>query len=287
MPALPPPARDLAEAVDAHVRELLSSTPTRAGTVSAWEAGLDGVVVLDRDSAAVHYAASTMKVPLVLAAYRRHERGEIDLDAEVAVHNRFASAADGSPYSLDQDDDQDDWTWDRVGRTVALRTLADHALVCSGNLATNLVLEHVGAAEVARVLADAGCSPATQVVRGIEDITAARAGINNLVTAADLGRVLLGMADRSLASDVSCTEIESVLARQEHREGIPAGLPAGTYVANKTGWVEGITHDMALIRPEGRPPYVLVVLTTVEVPEPVAQSFIADLSRIVWEAGQP
>ncbi len=254
--------------------------------MSAWLAGLDGDVALTREPDAVHYAASTMKVPLVVAAYRRHDRGEVDLDAEVTVHNRFASAADGSPYSLDQDDDQDDWTWERLGRTVSLRTLAEHALVCSGNLATNLVLEQVGAAEVARVLADADCSPATQVVRGIEDVAAARAGLNNLVTAPDLGRVLLGIANRTLASEASCAEVEGVLLRQQHRDGIPAGLPAGTYVANKTGWVEGITHDMALVRPEGRPPYVLVVLTTVDVAEDDGQSFIADLSRIVWEAWQ-
>lgn len=286
MPAPRSSPRDLAETAEEHVRTLLSSTSTGAGTVSVRVAGLDGQIVLDREPGAVHYAASTMKVPLVIAGYRRHERGEIDLDAEVEVKNRFASAADGSPYSLDQEDDQDDWTWDRVGGTVSLRTLAEHALVCSGNLATNLVLEQVGAAEVARVLADAGCSPATRVVRGIEDLAAAHAGLNNLVTAPDLGRVLLGIANRSLASAASCAEIESVLARQEHRDGIPAGLPAGTYVANKTGWVEGIAHDMALVRPEGRPPYVLVVLTTVDVSEDDGQSFIAGLSRIVWEAMQ-
>lgn len=278
--------RDLADTVEERTGTLLASAPGGSGIVSVWLAGLDGEVLLDQEADAVHYAASTMKVPLVVAGYRRHERGEVDLDVAVEVHNRFASAADGSPYSLDQDDDQDDWTWDRLGRPVPLRTLAEHALVRSGNLATNLVLEQVGAEEVARVLADAGCSPATRVVRGIEDLAAARAGVNNLVTAQDLGRVLLGVADRSLASEGSCAEVEQVLTRQEHRDGIPAGLPAGTYVANKTGWVEGITHDMALVRPEGRPAYVLVVLTTVDVPEADGQSFIADLSRIVWEAWQ-
>jgi beta-lactamase class A len=279
-------AHDLTGAVERRTRSLLATTPTGEGTVSVWLAGLDGDVALAREADAVHYAASTMKVPLVVAGYRRQDRGEVDLDAQILVHDQFASAADGSPYSLDQDDDQDDWTWERLGRTVSLRALAEHALTCSGNLATNLVLEQVGAAEVARVLADAGCSPATQVVRGIEDVVAARAGLNNLVTASDLGRVLLGIANRSLASEASCAEVESVLLRQQHRDGIPAGLPAGTSVANKTGWVEGITHDMALVRPEGRPPYVLVVLTTVDVPEDDGQSFIADLSRIVWEAWQ-
>ena len=286
MPAPRLPRRDLAEAVEARVGELIASTPTGGGTVSVHVSGLDGEVLLDREPEAVHYAASTMKVPLVVAAYRRHDRGEVALDADVAVHNRFASAWDGSPYSLDQADDQDDWTWDRVGRCVSLRTLAEHALVRSGNLATNLVLERVGVDEVAAVLADAGCSPATQVARGIEDRAAACAGLNNLVTAPDLAQVLLGVAGRSLASEASCTEVEDVLTRQQHRDGIPAGLPAGTYVANKTGWVQGISHDMALVRPEDRPPYVIVVLTSVDVPECDGQSFIADLSRIVWEAWQ-
>src|SRR5512139_3101567 len=94
-------APDLAGTVEQRTRRLLATTPTDEGTVSAWLAGLDGAVALAREPDAVHYAASTMKVPLVVAGYRRHDRGEVDLDAEVEVHNRFASAADGSPYSLD------------------------------------------------------------------------------------------------------------------------------------------------------------------------------------------
>jgi beta-lactamase class A len=282
------PSPDLEAVVESRVNELLDTAPRPdEAVVSVWVGDLDGRVLLDREADAVHYAASTMKLPLVVAAHRLHGRGALDLDAEVPVHNSFASAADGSPFSLDQAEDQDDETWDRIGDVCTLRVLAEHALVKSGNLATDLVLEHVGTDEVAAVLSDAGCSPRTRIPRGIEDLAAARAGLNNLVTAADLGRVLVGVAARGLASPSACAEVEEVLSRQEHRSGIPAGLPPGTYVANKTGWVEGITHDMALVRPEGRPPFVLVVLTTVDVPEPDGQALIADLSRIVWEGTQP
>ncbi len=283
---LPSLAR-LESAVDDRVVALLG-TAARAddATVSVWLGDLEGRAVLSRDADAVHYAASTMKVPLVVAAHRLHARGVLDLDEEVPVHNTFASAADGSPFSLDQSEDQDDETWGRLGGVCTLRTLAEHALVKSGNLATDLVLEHVGVDEVAAVLADAGCSSRTRIPRGIEDLAAARAGLNNLVTAEDLGRVLVGIAARTVAAPSACAEIEQVLTRQEHRSGIPAGLPPRAYVANKTGWVGGITHDMALVRPDGRSPYVLVVLTTVDVPEPVGQAFIADLSRILWEGTQ-
>jgi beta-lactamase class A len=220
-----------------------------------------------------HYAASTMKLPLLVAAHRRHDRGELDLDTEVAVHNEHRSAYDGSPFALDQDDDQDDETWAQVGSTVTRRELARRAIGRSGNLATDLLLEHVGTAEVAAVLRDAGCSPATVLQRGIGDFAARDAGLDNLVTAADLARVIGSVTPA----------VEAVLAGQEHRDQIPAGLPEGTYVANKTGWVDGVAHDVALVRPEGHPAYVLVVLTTLAVPEEQANALIASVSAAVWE----
>jgi beta-lactamase class A len=254
--------------------------------VSVWLGDLEGRVYVERDADVPHYAASTMKLPLLVAALRRHESGELDLDQQVPVHNRFASAADGSPFSLDQAEDQDDDTWAALGGQRSLRSLAEHMTVKSGNLATNLVLEHVGAGAVAEVLSHAGASTTTVLTRGIEDAVAREAGLDNLVTAADLGLVLRGVAARTLARPDTCAGIEAVLARQEHRSGVPAGLPAGTYVANKTGWVDGITHDVALVRPDDRPPYVLVVLTTLDLAEAEAHKLIADVSRTVWEGWQ-
>ena len=277
MSASPTLDPSVAARVDALASELVArsgpDTPGGTPVLSVWLGDLDGGVHLSREADEPHYAASTMKLPLLVAAHRLHERGDLDLDHEVPVHNRFASASDGSPFSLDQGDDQDDDTWAAVGHERPLRTLVEHMTVKSGNLATNLVLERVGAGAVADVLVDAGASAATVLPRGIEDAMAREAGLDNLVTAEDLGAVLRGVGP----------DVEAVLARQEHRGSIPAGLPEGTYVANKTGWVDGITHDVALVRPDGRPPYVLVVLTTVDVQEEVAAAFIADVSRVVWE----
>lgn len=275
------------ESLDPLADGFVARSRSQEGTVSIWVGDLDGKVLFARDEDVTHYAASTMKLPLLVAAYRAHERGDLDLDTSVAVHNAFASAADDSAYSLSQADDQDDETWERIGSSWPLRRLAEHATVKSGNLATNLLLEHVGTGPVADVLRDARCSPRTVVRRGIEDLAAHAAGLDNLVTAGDLGRVLCGVADRSLAAEETCRDIEAVLSRQEHRDGIPAGLPEGTSVANKTGWVEGITHDVGLVRPDDGPAYVLVVLTTVDAPEGEAQAFLARISRTVWEGRRP
>ena len=276
-------ARNLADEVDALIeKHLAAAGPAHPPAVSVWLGSPHGRAAYTRDDEAVHYAASTMKLPLLVAAYRLAERGRLDLDTEVVVHNSFRSAYDGSVFSLRQEDDQDDDTWARIGQTAVLRTLARHAVVRSGNLATNLLLERVGPGEVASVLADAGCSPRTTLPRGIEDSAAREAGLDNLVTAADLARVLGAVAERRLAGAETCSEIERVLAAQEHRDQVPAGLPEGTYVANKSGWVDGVAHDVALVRPTERPPYVLAVCTTADAPEAVLYGLAAEISAAAW-----
>ncbi|HLN78904.1 MAG TPA: serine hydrolase [Nocardioidaceae bacterium] len=280
MPSSAPRPSPLDVDLDAALGEHLGTA--RSSTVSVWCAGTDGAAWFTRSADAPHYAASTMKLPLLIAAYRRHQRGELDLDLPVRVHNRFASALDGSPFSMAQEDDQDDATWARVGSEESLRTLARHAIVHSGNLATNLVLEEVGVDEVAGVLRDAGCSDATALPRGIEDAAAREAGLDNVVTAADLGRVMCGVAAGTLAPAETCREIEAVLAGQLYRDKIPAGLPPETYVANKTGWVTGVAHDVALVRPEGMDPYVLAVCTTSALAEDEASRLIAAVSATIW-----
>lgn len=283
LPFISPTLAALEPAVRECVDDVLGPERSADGTVSVWLGDVDGGVHVALEADAVHYAASTMKLPLLVAAHRLHAAGALDLDAEVEVHNAFASAADGSRYSLDADEDQDPATWAALGERVPLRVLAERSATLSGNLATNLLLERVGVDAVAAVLAAAGCSDATRLPRGIEDLAAHRAGIDNLVTAADLGVVMRGVAARSLTDPAVCTDVEAVLARQTWRDGIPAGVPRGTPVANKTGWVTGIAHDVALVRPDRRPAYVLVVLTTADLPEEAAYELISDVSAVVWE----
>lgn len=251
--------------------------------VGLWLGALDGTTWWEQDADEVAYSASLMKLPIAVAAEHRHDRGELGalgLDAEVLVHDDFDSVVVGERYVLDRDDDQDDLTWDEVavaGSRTSLRELRRRALVLSGNLATNLLLEAVGVDEVTAVVTAAGCSRLTQVVRGIDDSPARRAGISNVVTARDLGRLLRHTPGA----------VEEILLDQHYRDAIPAGLPAGTQVANKTGWVDDHTHDMAIVRPsaeQGGEPFALVVLTRLAgVSYDEGNARIAALAAQAWE----
>ncbi|TQM62743.1 serine hydrolase [Humibacillus xanthopallidus] len=277
---MPSSFADLVARLDA----LASDDPS--ASVSVWLGDLAGRCRWSHRADAPHYAASTMKLPLVIAAQRRVVRGELDLDAPLPVRNAFASVLDGSPFTMDEDDDQDPETWAAVGATRTLRELAEHAITHSGNLATNLLLDVVGRDEVAEVVRLAGCSPTTVVGRGIEDAVARAAGITNTVTAADLGLLMAAVARRepALGGPPVCEPVEQILERQQHVDQIPAGLPSGTPTASKSGWIPGVSHDVALVRPAGEDPFVLSICTTIELGEHEAAAFVASVAADVWAA---
>ncbi|GAB3875993.1 serine hydrolase [Terrabacter terrigena] len=268
--------------IDARLDQVSSS---RDATVSVWFGDIDGHNRWSHDAHAPHYAASTMKLPLVVAAFRRVVRGELDLDQPVAVTSTFASVLDGSRFELDASDDQDPETWAVIGGTCTLGELADRAITRSSNIATNLLVDVVGLGEVAEVLRLTGCSPATVVARGIEDARARAAGITNTVTAADLGLLMAAVARRepALGGEAVLGPVEEMLSRQVHVDQVPAGLPEGTPTASKSGWVPGVSHDVALVRPPGEPPFVLAVCTTIALDESRAAAFVAGIARDVWQ----
>jgi beta-lactamase class A len=232
------------------------------------------------------HAASTMKVPVMIELFRSIDAGALRLDQGILLVNQFGSIVDGSPYSLDAGDDSDSSAYKLVGTRVPLKELIDRMITRSSNLATNALIELVRASN-ANATAHMLGARNIRVLRGVEDGKAFRAGMNNTTTARDLAVLLEAIETGRAASRSSCDAMREILLHQEFNEEIPAGLPAGTRVAHKTGWISGVLHDAAVVYPPGRKPYVLVVLTRDIPDEKVARPLIADISRLVWAHALP
>ncbi|HEY4133085.1 MAG TPA: serine hydrolase [Gemmatimonadaceae bacterium] len=232
------------------------------------------------------HAASTMKVPVMIELFRQVDAGRLALDQQIPLVNQFASIVDKSPYTLNPGDDSDSSAYLRVGSKVTVRELDERMITRSSNLATNALIELVGA-DKANTTAHALGARDIRVLRGVEDDKAFKAGLNNTTTARDLATLLEAIETGRAASRASCDSMWAILLRQEFNEGIPAGLPPGTPVAHKTGWITGVLHDAAIVYPADRKPYVLVILTRGIPDESVARSLIVDLSRLVYGEAVP
>jgi len=228
------------------------------------------------------HAASTMKVPVMIELFRQVDRGQLRLDQRLPLRNEFASIVDGSPYALNAGDDSDSLVYTWIGTQVSVHDLLDHMITRSSNLATNTLIGVVGAS-AANATAHALGAHDIEVLRGVEDGKAFAAGRNNMTTARDLATLMAAIETGAAASRTSTDSMRAILLRQEFNERIPAGLPPGTRVAHKTGEITGHFHDAAIVYPARRGPYVLVVLTRGIDDAKVANSLIADISRLVYE----
>ena len=234
-----------------------------------------------RNEDELFHAASTMKVPVMMALFQAVDAGELRLTEPIAVRNRFQSIVDGSPFSLDPKEDGDPDLYQADGGYRPIEELIRRMIVRSSNLATNLLIDKIGASRATDLMRVLGAYR-IQVLRGVEDGKAFEAGLNNKVTAKDLEIALTALAKGSTFSPASNAKMIEILKAQELNEKIPAYLPKGTPIAHKTGDITGVHHDAAIVYPPGEAPYVLVVLTHGYQDEKEANQAIAEISRVVW-----
>ena len=288
-PAAPPRTSPLPVAsprlagLGAGLRSVLDSLPGDTLEVSVAVRDLATGDSLLIDAHRPMHAASTMKVPVMLQLFRMADAGTLSLDDSVPVRNEFRSIADGSAYALSPADDSDQEIYRLVGRRLTVRELIERMITRSSNLATNTLIALADPVRIAATLGELGASE-TRVLRGVEDNPAFRAGMSNTTTAYGMMRVLEGIASGRAASERATGEMIAILERQEFREMIPAGLPPGVRVANKTGWITGIDHDAAIVLPAGRAPYVLVVLTRRFQDRELARRVASEISRRTYAA---
>jgi len=227
------------------------------------------------------HAASTMKVPVMIELFRQADVRRLRLDDKVAVTNQFTSIQDGTPFVLAATEDSDGETYKALGKKLSYRELIDASITVSSNLATNILIEHLGARNIQATVDTMGAS-GMQVLRGVEDQKAFDAGKNNTTDALGLLALFEAIGKGKAVSAKASAEMLEILKRQKFNDGIPAGLPAGTIVAHKTGTITRIHHDAGLVY--GPRPYVLVILTRGIPDQKVSAKLMADIATIIARA---
>lgn len=228
------------------------------------------------------HAASTMKTPVLLEVYKQAGAGTFDLDDSLVVKNEFKSIVDSSLYSLSPEDDSYSLLYEQVGQSQSIRDLSYNMIIASSNLATNIVIELVGAQNVTQTLRDMGAND-IEVLRGVEDIKAYRAGLSNSTTAHDLMLMFEQIAQGKAVSEEASQEMIDILLDQKFNKMIPAKLPDDVKVAHKTGWISGLHHDSGIVfLPDGRK-YVLVLLSKNLSDEDAGVETLATISKMVYD----
>jgi len=201
------------------------------------------------------HAASTMKIPVMVEAFKRAKDGQFKMTDMVVVNENYRSYLDDSPFVVDSDD----YLAERIGQEVSILTLVEQMMVVSDNLATNQLISMMGASKITGTMRKLGANTG-YVLRGVQDIPAYEAGLSNRLTPNDLTAMLDAIEKGEAGDDEGTEEMKRILLAQEYNDMIPLNLPDDVQVGHKTGSISGHRHDAATIyAPFGT--YYLVVMT--------------------------
>jgi beta-lactamase class A len=229
------------------------------------------------------HAASTIKVPILLGVFAAIDRGDLLPHSRVHVRNRFLSVVEDIPFRVESGRDANSAVHNAIGKMMRVDELAYHMITTSSNLATNLLLGVIGSKAINETLKALKVDDGIELERGVEDELAFEKGINNMVTADGLLRILVLLCQGKAFSPALSRRMMDILHGQEFNQGIPARLPKGARVAHKTGEISTVAHDAGVIYLPKRKPYVLVVLTEWDPAGSGRSRTIASISHTIYE----
>lgn len=235
------------------------------GKVGFWTKPLDGEATgFNEDLPLV--AASVVKVPVMVEAFRQFRAGLLDPDEQVTIRPEDRMPSCGALTYLS----------DKVRPT--LMDLTTLMIILSDNTAANLMIDRVGVDAVNRTMEERGV-PGICLRRKFFQPQLAALGITNTVTARGCGVLLEKMAKGELLGGEDDARMLSILYNQRLNGKIPFFLH-GVKIAHKTGEDDGTTHDAALI--QAKRPFVLCMLSNdVDVPE--YERLMQDTARELYE----
>ena len=191
-------------------------------------------------------AASVIKIPIMVSAYRAAREGTLVLDETIAVRRENKMPSCGA------------LTYMRDGLSVSWEDLVTLMIILSDNTATNLLIDRLTIPYVNETMEMLGISGVT-LRRKLFDAEQSQQGIENTLTARSVAELLSRICSGSLLGGKWDAHMLETLSNQRLNGKIPFFLHSrGIRVAHKTGEDDGITHDCGIVF--AREPFVLCML---------------------------
>ncbi|MEG2653198.1 MAG: serine hydrolase [Ruthenibacterium sp.] len=211
-------------------------------------------------------AASVIKLPVLIEAFRRMREGTLSPDESFVITQADKLPSCGALSYLHD------------GVQVTLLDLCTLMIILSDNTATNLLIKRLGMEGINKNLRALGARTTT-LRRLLFDSAASGQGIENYITAREMGSLLKQLYHGEIVSAQDSAAMLEILKKQRLNGKIPFYLH-GVPIAHKTGEDDGITHDVGIVY--ARQPFV-VCFCGAQVQVPEFERTMQDIARILYE----
>lgn len=212
-------------------------------------------------------SASLIKIPIMIEALECVEKGEYSLDEKIKIR-----ATDRVEYSIVSELRLEEYT------LIDLITLM---IILSDNTATNVLIDLLGHERINQMIKKLNCND-TFLKRKMMDFTAAKEGRENLTSPMDMALLMEKIYNESIVSPKMCEIMIDILSRQKHRDMLPRYILDEVKIANKTGELSGLNHDIGIFYLENIN-YLIGIFTTNGENDLVGKRTIGRISKLVYD----
>lgn len=222
---------------------------------------------LDYNGATIFSAASTIKVPILVAFLQEVDAGKIRLDEILTIEEE--DYADGSG----------EMQFQAPGTAYTALETAEMMITISDNTATNILIRRLGGAEVLNQRFQSWGMPNTVIRSPLADLSG-----TNTTTPKELTELLAKVSQGELLSLRSRDRLMEIMQRTVADSLLPAGTADDqAIIAHKTGTIDNMIGDTGIIDiPNGRR-YILTILVERSADDERAQDLIRQVAGTVYD----
>ncbi len=195
-----------------------------------------------RDSEVKMISASTIKVPILLAALENVRKKKISLQEKLRVEEE--DILNGTEV------------FESGAVSCSLYELLCWMIISSDNTATNVIIKAFGMEGINRYITEVLQAEKTELQRYMRDETAIRNGKNNYTSQKDMQAIFTALFNRSILSEELCALALDILYRQRRLNQVMRYICEPVPYAHKTGTLSYVNHDVGVMTINDRLFYV-------------------------------
>lgn len=211
-------------------------------------------------------AASTIKIPVLVALFQDIDAGKIHLDEQLTMTEDVIGSGSG------------DMQYQTPGKQFSVLETATKMMIISDNTATNMLIKRMGGIEAVNQRFLEWGLTATAIRNLLPDLEG-----TNTTSPEDLGNLLARIDRGELISLRSRDRLLHIMSNVVTNTLLPQGLEKEATIAHKTGDIRSVLGDAGIIDMPNGQRYIASVLVKRPDNDPKAKELIQQISKTVYQ----
>ncbi len=226
---------------------------------------LDNGNYLDISGDRVFPAASTIKLPILIAFFEDLDAGKVNLNETLVMQRSLMTSGSGTMQ------------YQKPGTKFSARETVTKMITISDNTATNMIIARLGGREKLNQRFRSWGLKDTVIRNMLGDFKG-----TNTSSPKDMVRLLTMVANRKILSPSSREQALEILRNTKTKTLLPAGLGSGAEIAHKTGDIGFLIGDAGMIEMPNGKRYLAGIYVRRPYKDVRGRNFIRQVSQTVY-----